>query len=251
MFLLDPHDPTFPPPAAATAEGLLAIGGDLSRSRLLAAYRHGIFPWFSEGQPILWWSPDPRALLFPGAIRIRRSLAKRIRNGGFTVTMDTRFREVMERCAAPRRGDVDGGTWIVPEMVAAYCALFEAGDAHSVEVWHEGKLTGGLYGVAVGAAFCGESMFSLERDASKIALAYLAAQLARWSFHFIDCQLPTAHLASLGVVPVTRGEFLARLAEAVAVSGCPGRWRLDTDLDPLAWRAGGKTTKATKSTKGG
>lgn len=239
MFRLDPHDPTFPPPERATDEGLLAIGGDLSRARLLAAYRHGIFPWFSKGLPLLWWSPDPRALLFPGAIRIRRSLAKRIRNGGFTVTMDSRFHEVMAHCAAPRRGDADGGTWIVPEMVAAYCDLHAAGDAHSVEVWHGGELAGGLYGVAVGAAFCGESMFSLERDASKVALATLAAQLDRWSYHFIDCQIPTPHLASLGVGAVARGEFLTRLAEAVAAPGRPGRWRLDTDLDPLAGRGQG------------
>jgi len=247
VFLLDLHDTAFPPPELATDEGLLAIGGDLSRARLLAAYRHGIFPWFSAGQPPLWWSPDPRALLFPDQIRIHRSLAKRIRNGGFTVTADTHFREVMGACAAPRRGDTDGGTWIVPEMVEAYCALHGAGDAHSLEVWHDGELAGGLYGVAVGAAFCGESMFSAERDASKVALAYLAAQLGRWSYPFIDCQLPTRHLASLGVVAVPRSEFLTRLAAAVAAPGHPGRWQLDTDLDPLVGRpAGGKTTKDTK-----
>jgi len=246
VFLLDLHDTAFPPPELATDEGLLAVGGDLSRERLLAAYRHGIFPWFSEGQPPLWWSPDPRALLFPGQMRITRSLAKRIRNGGFTLTMDSRFREVMERCAAPRRGDADGGTWIVPEMVDAYCALFKAGDAHSIEVWREGRLVGGLYGVAVGAAFCGESMFSIERDASKVALVYLAAQLARWSYHFIDCQLPTPHLASLGVVAVPRREFLTRLAAAVAAPGHPGRWQLDTNLDPVAWHTAVKTREATK-----
>jgi len=250
VFLLDSDDPTFPPAEAATDEGLLAIGGDLSRPRLLAAYRHGIFPWFSEGQPILWWSPDPRALLFPGEIRIRRSLAKRIRNGGFTVTADTHFREVMAACAAPRRGDTDGGTWIVPEMVEAYCALFEAGDAHSLEVWQAGHLVGGLYGVAVGAAFCGESMFSAERDASKVAFATLAAQLFRWGYRFIDCQLPTRHLASLGVVAVPRRDFLTRLAAAVAAPGRPGRWRLDADL-LVVQTAGGKTTKDTKGTKGG
>jgi len=233
VFLLDRHSTAFPPADRATDEGLLAIGGDLSRERLLAAYRHGIFPWFSAGQPILWWSPDPRAVLFPEAIRIRRSLAKRIRNGGFTATADRCFREVVEQCAAPRRGDPQGGTWIVPEMVAAYAALHEAGDAHSIEVWREGRLVGGLYGVAVGGAFCGESMFSLERDASKVALAYLAAQLARWSYHLIDCQLPTRHLASLGAVAVPRRDFLDRLAAAVEAPGRPGRWHLDAGLDPL------------------
>ncbi len=244
MFLLDPQDPTFPPADAASPEGLLAIGGDLSRVRLLSAYRHGIFPWFSEGQPLLWWSPDPRALLFPQEIRIRRSLAKRIRNGGFTVTADTCFREVMQGCAAAPRSRGGPGTWIVPAMVEAYCDLHQAGYAHSLEVWHEGELAGGLYGVAVGAAFCGESMFSRVRDASKVALAHLAAQLARWSFSFIDCQLPTPHLASLGAVTVARRDFLRRLGEAVAMPGRPGRWRLDADLDReagLSRRPGGCT----------
>ncbi|HBB40976.1 MAG: leucyl/phenylalanyl-tRNA--protein transferase [Nitrospirae bacterium CG18_big_fil_WC_8_21_14_2_50_70_55] len=233
VFLLDPDDPTFPPAGGATAEGLLAIGGDLSRPRLLEAYRHGIFPWYSGDQPLLWWSPDPRALLVPGEMRLCRSLAKRIRNGGFTVTADTCFRAVMAGCAAPRLDDPEGGTWITAAMVEAYGALFDAGDAHSLEVWRDGCLAGGLYGVAVGAAFCGESMFSVERDASKVALATLAAQLRCWSFHFIDCQLPTPHLASLGVQAVPRCDFLKRLAAAVAAPGHPGRWQLDPGLDPL------------------
>ncbi len=236
MYLLDPRHIRFPPPERATPEGLLAVGGDLSRERLLAAYRAGIFPWFSEGDPLLWWSPDPRALFpLPGGVRVRRSLAKRIRNGGFRISADTCFEAVMRGCAAPRR---DGGdTWILPEMVAAYTDLHAAGHAHSIEVWHQGRLAGGLYGVAVGAAFCGESMFSRVRDASKAALVCLAEQLGRWGFHFIDAQIPTPHLASLGAVAVPRAEFLARLERAVAEPGRPGPWRLDPDL-PLPLAAG-------------
>jgi leucyl/phenylalanyl-tRNA--protein transferase len=240
----------FPPVETALRDpnGLLAMGGDLSVDRLLDAYRHGIFPWFNPGEPILWWSPDPRMVLVPGEERVTRSLAKRIRNGGFELRIDTAFAEVMRACAAPRppagraSGGVPhagaaprqaeleggtGGTWISPEMVAAYNRLFEAGHAHSVETWHDGMLVGGLYGVAIGRMFYGESMFSREPDASKVALVRLARQLQRWEFGLIDCQMETAHLASLGARTIPRAVFTARLAELVNLPHRPGPWSFD------------------------
>lgn len=214
----------FPPVETALAEpnGLLAMGGDLSLERLLEAYRHGIFPWFNPGEPILWWSPDPRMVLVPGEVRITRSLAKRMRNGGFEVRVDTAFVEVMRACAAPRPGA--GGTWISPAMIAAYTRLHAAGYAHSVETWRDGRLVGGLYGVAIGRMFYGESMFSREPDASKVALVHLARQLERWGFGLIDCQMETAHLASLGARTLPRAAFTARLAELVNLPHQPGPW---------------------------
>lgn len=226
---LDAHTP-FPPVsrALATPNGLLAAGGDLSTARLLDAYRQGIFPWYGDDQPILWWSPDPRMVLVPAEFRLRRSLAKRIRNAGFEVRVDTCFRAVMEACAAPRDGEP--GTWITPEMVAAYTALHHAGHAHSVEVWQDGALVGGLYGVALGRMFYGESMFSRVSDASKVAAAHLAHQLDRWNFGLIDCQMKTAHLASLGARTVRRAEFLRRVADLVNYPASLGPWRFDHDL---------------------
>ena len=217
----------FPPVETALAEpnGLLAMGGDLSVERLLDAYRHGIFPWFNPGEPILWWSPDPRMVLVPEEIRVTRSLAKRMRNAGFEVRLDTAFVEVMRACAAPREGA--GGTWISPAMVAAYTRLFDAGYAHSVETWHAGRLVGGLYGVAIGRMFYGESMFSREPDASKVALVRLARQLQHWNFGLIDCQMETPHLASLGAHTMPRAEFTARLAELVNLPHHPGPWHFD------------------------
>jgi len=217
----------FPPVETALAEpnGLLAMGGDLSVERLLDAYRHGIFPWFNPGEPILWWSPDPRMVLVPGEIRVTRSLAKRMRNAGFEVRLDTAFVEVMRACAAPREGA--GGTWISPAMVAAYTRLFDVGYAHSVETWHAGRLVGGLYGVAIGRMFYGESMFSREPDASKVALVRLARQLQHWNFGLIDCQMETPHLASLGAHTMPRAEFTARLAELVNLPHHPGPWHFD------------------------
>ena len=222
-----PNATFFPPVETALAEpnGLLAMGGDLSVERLLAAYRHGIFPWFNPGEPILWWSPDPRMVLVPGEIRVTRSLAKRMRNAGFEVRLDTAFVEVMRACAAPREGA--GGTWISPAMVAAYTRLFDAGYAHSVETWHAGRLVGGLYGVAIGRMFYGESMFSREPDASKVALVRLARQLQQWNFGLIDCQMETPHLASLGAHTMPRAEFTARLAELVNLPHHPGPWHFD------------------------
>jgi leucyl/phenylalanyl-tRNA--protein transferase len=218
-------DATFFPPvesALRDPNGLLAMGGDLSQARLLDAYRHGIFPWFNPGEPILWWSPDPRMVLVPDEIRVTRSLAKRIRNAGFELCVDSAFTEVMRACAAPPDDGV--GTWISPAMVAAYTRLFDAGYAHSVETWHNGALVGGLYGVAIGRMFYGESMFSRMPDASKVALVALARQLQQWGFGLIDCQMETAHLASLGARTMPRSVFTARLAELVNLPHHPGPW---------------------------
>ncbi len=210
--------------------GLLAQGGDLTVPTLLDAYRHGIFPWFNPGEPILWWSPDPRMVLAPEAVKVSRSLAKRLRNGGFELRVDTAFAEVMRGCAAPRRIPSSGGaagTWISPAMIAAYMRLFEAGYAHSIETWREGRLVGGLYGVAIGRMFYGESMFSREADASKVALVRLCRQLERWAFGLVDCQMETAHLASLGAHTLPRDAFASRVAELVNLPHRPGPWRFD------------------------
>lgn len=222
-----PDESSFPPVETALADpnGLLAMGGDLSLPRLLDAYRHGIFPWFNPGEPILWWSPDPRMVLVPGEIRVTRSLAKRMRNAGFELRVDSAFAEVMRACAAPRGGT--GGTWISPAMIQAYTRLFEAGYAHSVESWREGRLVGGLYGVAIGRMFYGESMFSREPDASKVALVRLARQLQAWGFGLIDCQMETAHLASLGARTIPRAAFTARVAELVNLPHRPPPWVFD------------------------
>lgn len=218
-------DSLFPPLETALAEplgpnGLLAAGGDLSAQRLLAAYRRGIFPWFSPGDPILWWSPDPRMVLFPDEFRCSRSLRKRLRRGDFTVTLDQNFARVMRACSTtPREGQ--NGTWITDPMIDAYSTLHELGYAHSVEVWsgedpiaaegHSPKLVGGLYGVAIGRMFYGESMFSQITDASKIALAHLVHFFASTGYEMIDCQMNTAHLASLGGREIPRAEFVRRL----------------------------------------
>lgn len=208
-YWLEPDSPPedFPSVEFALIEpnGLLAVGGDLSPERLLAAYRRGIFPWYSEGQPILWWSPAPRAVLFPERIRVSRSLRKVVRRGLFQVSIDTAFREVVAACAAPR--DAEGGTWITPRMQEAYVHLHRLGWAHSVECRHEGRLVGGLYGVALGRVFFGESMFSRMNDASKVALEYLT----RMDYRLIDCQLPSPHLARMGAIELPRGQFLELL----------------------------------------
>jgi len=219
----------FPPVELASPEGLLAVGGDLRPERLLAAYRRGIFPWYSEGQPILWWSPDPRAVLFPEKLKISRSLRKTLRAEKFSVTLDTRFREVMTACAQPRPKST-GGTWITPAMIEAYVQLHERGHAHSVEVWREKNLVGGLYGVALGGAFFGESMFAYETDASKVAFARLVPQLVRWGYTLIDCQQYTAHLARFGAEEIRRDRFLQLLASALVLPDRRGRWEFD-DLD--------------------
>ncbi len=218
---------SFPPVERAlrSPNGLLAAGGDLSVPRLLEAYRHGIFPWFNEGEPILWWSPDPRMVLFPAEFKVSRSLGKTLRKGAYEVRCDTAFEQVMRACAAPRDGHA--GTWIHEDMITAYCSLHELGYAHSVETWVDGELAGGLYGMAVGRMFYGESMFSRRTDASKIALAHLARQLERWEFGMIDCQMNTPHLASLGAREIPRTEFLERLGRLVNLPPAPSLWRFD------------------------
>ena len=225
---LRPADP-FPPldTALEYPSGLLAAGGDLSVARLLDAYRHGIFPWFSEGEPILWWSPNPRMVLVPAELRVSRSLAKRLRRWDYEVRADTAFRAVMEGCAAPRGGG--SGTWITPPMIDAYMALHTTGYAHSVETWIGGELVGGLYGVAIGRVFYGESMFTRVTDASKIAFVHLVRQIDRWGFGLIDCQMRTAHLASLGAREISRPNFTSRLRELLNYPNVPAPWRLTHD----------------------
>lgn len=209
---LSPDDDWFPAVDQALDEppGLLAAGGDLTPRRLLAAYRHGIFPWYSAGQPVLWWTPDPREVLFPGEFRRSRSLEKSMRNRGLTVSFDSDFAAVIDACAAPR--DPTGGTWITPGMRTAYLALHELGLAHSVETRQAGILVGGLYGIALGGVFFGESMFARERDASKVALAALVDGCPARGIQLIDCQLASPHLRSLGSRALPRSEFQACLA---------------------------------------
>lgn len=231
-------DTPFPPAETAlgSPDGLLAAGGDLTVPRLLEAYSHGIFPWFSPGETTLWWSPNPRMVLIPGEFKISRSLARTLRNGVYEVRCDTAFEQVMRGCAAPRAAH--SGTWIGEDMIAAYCALHQSGYAHSVETWVDGRLAGGLYGVSIGRMFYGESMFSDASNASKIALAHLAKQLERWQFGMIDCQMNTPHLASLGAREIPRSEFIASLKELihcrptdeVLLSGHPTDWQFDRDL---------------------
>jgi leucyl/phenylalanyl-tRNA--protein transferase len=231
MSELHPCATFFPPVETALSEpnGLLAMGGDLSVECLLDAYRHGIFPWFNPGEPILWWSPDPRMVLVPDEVRITRSLAKRIRNGGFEVRLDTVFSDVMRACAAPRADAA--GTWISQAMQTAYARMHHEGYAHSVETWLNGELVGGLYGVAIGRMFYGESMFSRVPDASKVALVRLAQQLRQWEFGLIDCQMETPHLASMGARTLPRTVFTTRLAELVNLPHRAGPWTL-TDTCP-------------------
>ena len=214
--------------ALAEPNGLLAAGADLSLPRLLDAYRNGIFPWFAEGQPILWWSPDPRMVLFPAELKVSRSLARTLRNARFEVRADTAFDEVIEGCRQPRRGE--SGTWITDKMADAYAALHRAGFAHSVETWLDGELVGGLYGVALGRAFFGESMFTRVSDASKVAFVALARQLEHWNFGVIDCQMNTAHLASFGAREIPRAEFTRRLRELVHYAPVPVPWRLESTI---------------------
>ena len=225
----------FPDPHYALAEpdGLVAAGGGLSVQWLLCAYSQGIFPWFdSDDDHILWWSPAQRAVLKPGAMRLTRSLAKRIRNSGFEVTFDLDFDAVVAGCSGPR-GD-QHGTWITPKMSAAYSDLHHAGYAHSVEVWHEDKLVGGLYGVSLGKLFFGESMFAGEKDASKIAFFVLQDTLAQWAFDLIDCQIMNPHLASLGVHSMPRDEFLAVLADNEQHPTRQGPWQRDQQAARLS-----------------
>lgn len=218
--------------ALADPNGLLAAGDDLSAERLLAAYRRGIFPWFSAGQPVLWWSPAPRMVLFPAELKVSRSLAKVLRNSAYEIRFDTVFQDVMRACAAPRPGQ--HGTWITDDMVNAYASLHSLGYAHSVETWVEGELAGGLYGIAIGGMFYGESMFMRRRDASKIALVQLVRQLATRGFGMIDCQMRTGHLASLGGREIPRTEFSQRLAELINYPLPTGHWTASKRIDVAA-----------------
>jgi leucyl/phenylalanyl-tRNA--protein transferase len=250
-YLLAPHDPpgVFPDVSEALVEpdGLLAVGGDLGFRRLISAYRQGIFPWFSEGDPILWWSPNPRTVLFPSELRISRSLRKLLRKRMLAVTMDRDFPAVIKACAAPR--DLHGGTWLLPEMIAAYRALHVRGVAHSVEVWEDGRLVGGLYGVAIGRVFFGESMFSRRDNASKVALVALCQRLVDWDFGMIDCQVLTGHLLRMGADEMARERFIELLKQWRDQPGIPGSWddgRLiwpapphDGSAEPTPERAGG------------
>ncbi|MEQ1721150.1 MAG: leucyl/phenylalanyl-tRNA--protein transferase [Nitrosomonas sp.] len=215
---------SFPPLDRALKEpnGLLAMGGDLTPQRLLEAYRKGIFPWFNEGEPILWWSPDPRMVLFPDELRISRSLSKELKKSNYQIRADHRFSEVMQACAAPRKGQA--GTWIHPEMIAAYTTLHEMKFAHSVEMWMDDELVGGLYGIALGQIFFGESMFSRAPNASKIAFVHLVKQVQEWGFGLIDCQVKTNHLASLGAREIPRAAFAQYLSELISESPGGEHW---------------------------
>jgi leucyl/phenylalanyl-tRNA--protein transferase len=226
---LSSHDP-FPPVDRALQDpnGLLAAGGDLSPERLLDAYIHGIFPWFGDDDPVLWWSPDPRMVLYTAEVHISRSLRKRIRSGRIRVTLDSCFKDVMAGCAAPRRGQ--DGTWITDEMTDAYLRLFELGYAHSVEAWEDDALVGGLYGVSVGRMFYGESMFSRVPDASKVALVSLVTQIGRWGFPCVDCQMSTGHLFSLGAREIPRATFLRHVRSLVRQPAVPSPWRFDAEV---------------------
>ena len=221
---------SFPPVENALCEpnGLLAVGGDLSPQRLLEAYSRGIFPWFNEDDPILWWSPDPRMVLFPNELKISRSLRKTLKKDHYQIRTDCSFSRVMHACAAPRKGQA--GTWIHPQMVTAYTILHEMGLAHSVETWMDGVLVGGLYGVSLGKVFFGESMFSLVPDASKIALVHLVKQLQYWEYGLVDCQVKTGHLASLGAREIPRVEFSQILDRSITGSEPGRKWNFDRVL---------------------
>lgn len=224
---LNPARLEFPDPALAleSPNGLLAVGGDLAPERIIHAYRHGIFPWYQDPQPILWWSPNPRAVIFPGSIHVSRSLRRVLRTNRFTYSTDVAFGRVIRRCADLRAGHE--GTWLTEEMITAYTELYQMGLAHSVEVWSGEGLVGGLYGLALGRVFYGESMFSLEPNASKVALVVLASITQQLGCHMIDCQVESDHLLSMGAVCLPRDEFLALLAHYAPPPDIPGRWTVE------------------------
>ena len=221
------EDLAFPSPHLASKEGLLAVGGDLSRSRLLLAYSLGIFPWYSDGEPILWWSPDPRLVLYPEELKITRSLNKVIKKGAFTLTIDRAFDRVINECARVPR-EKQRGTWIVAEMVEAYCRLHASGFAHSVEAWADNRLAGGLYGVSLGRCFFGESMFTLVSNASKVAFVALVQYLQSLNFTLIDCQISTDHLIRFGAREISRTRYLRELEEGLKTPTLRGKWVLDS-----------------------
>ncbi|WP_067647831.1 leucyl/phenylalanyl-tRNA--protein transferase [Nocardia harenae] len=227
LYLADPDQP-FPPVELADPSGLIAFGGDLSPRRLLNAYSAGIFPWYDPGEIIQWYCPDPRSILIPTDLRVTKSYRRAVDRADYAVTMNRAFATVMSNCAEPR--DDDAGTWIGADMLAAYLRLHQLGHAHSVEVWRDGELIGGLYGVARGRSFAGESMFSRARDASKVALHWLCTQLTAWKFPLIDCQIASGHLTSLGAIEVSRADFLSLHTRAAALPGPPGRWKFDLSV---------------------
>jgi leucyl/phenylalanyl-tRNA---protein transferase len=240
VFRLD-HRLVFPPVELAD-NGLLAVGGDLRPERLLLAYSRGIFPWYGRSLPILWHSPDPRMVLLPDELAVPRSLRKTIRRAPYQLRLDTAFAEVLDGCAdVPRPGQA--GTWLVPDMVAAYQRMHELGFAHSAEAWQDGVMVGGLYGVSLGGCFYGESMFARAPDASKVAFVALVRQLQAWGARLVDCQVHTEHLERFGAREIERADFLARLAVALEQPTRRGAWRFDLDLDAFA-RAGGLAAAA-------
>jgi len=225
VYLLGP-DRSFPPPSHANEDGVVAVGGDCSPQRLLAAYRRGIFPWPVEGFPLLWFSPDPRCVLAPTEVHVSRSLRKELRRTKLRITTDRAFQEVIDLCAAVARPG-QTGTWITPQLRDGYVALHERGFAHSVEAWEGPRLVGGLYGVSLGVGFFGESMFARIANASKVAFVTFLAQLVRWEFQLVDCQVQTAHLQRFGAREVPRDEFLTQLAQVLRAPTRTGRWELD------------------------
>jgi len=220
----------FPPPHLAEQEGILAVGGDLSIKRLLLAYQMGIFPWYAEEDPIIWWSPDPRLVLYPDRLRYSRSLKRVLHKPVFTVTMDRAFSRVITECAAVR-SDQGEGTWLVDDMIEAYVRLHEAGYAHSVETWQAGRLAGGLYGVSLGGAFFGESMFMRVSNASKVAFVRLVQQLKFWGFDMVDCQVKTQHLLGFGAQEIPRKQFLDQLKKSLKGKTRKGKWRFDEAIN--------------------
>ncbi len=213
----------FPDPNLADDHGLLAVGGDLTPERLVLAYANGLFPWYSDGDPILWWSPDPRMVLYPADFKMSKSFRQTLKNSNFEVRFDTDFKNVIDKCAkVPRYGE--DGTWITDEMKQAYYSLHKSGLAHSVETYRNNKLVGGLYGISLGRAFFGESMFHIERDASKVALYYLVERVKEWKFRFIDAQIETDHLKSLGAISISRVDYLNILKEVIKWPTKRGKW---------------------------
>lgn len=226
-------DAAFPPAESARERpnGLVAIGGDLHPDRLERAYRQGIFPWYQPGERLQWWSPNPRSITIPGQLRLTKNLRRLVRQSTFQITFDQAFRKVVMACAAPRASST--GTWISGELVEAYCLLHARGKAHSVEVWQAGQLVGGQFGISIGAAFFGESMFSRASNASKISYVHFAQQLHRWNYQLIDGQFPNDHMTSLGAITISRHEYLQRLQAAIAQPGRTAPWRFDDDFNPL------------------
>ncbi len=222
----------FPPIDLAEPNGILAVGGDLSAERLLSAYSRGIFPWFSDDSPIIWWSPDPRFVIFPGDVYMSKSMRQVLRRGDFTITIDREFDEVVRQCSMPRKHE--DGTWITSEMMKAYGHLHSMGYAHSIEAWSDGELAGGLYGVSLGRCFFGESMFSKKSNASKATFITLAAALKKLDFDIIDCQVYTAHLESLGAIDIPREDFIDIVESSLEKEGITGNWS-ESELFDTSW----------------